>query len=163
VSINDTSLIHYTILNRPGRFDRIFEIRSPQTEKEVLEIILSKTNVIKANYCSDNPLFLKEIDMNNMADILKDCIKYKFTQAEIANAVLEQAFIDINIDMKATDTMSKNWLKTGIMDIIPFLKEAIKKHLKTKEAQENCNFNNKNPDDKLQGRAIALNPSPLFR
>jgi ATPase family associated with various cellular activities (AAA) len=138
VTINDTSSVHYTILNRPGRFDRIFEIESPKSVKEIYEIVLSKINAIKENYCDDD---LKHIlkPCRKLDQVFRKCLSLKFTQAEITNAVVEQAFIDINI-------AKLKWSKITNNIFAGYIFEAIEKHMKTKDAIKKCNFNNKNPE-----------------
>ena len=140
VTINDTSSVHYTILNRPGRFDRIFEIESPKSVREMYEIASSKIAAIKDNYCENNisACILKPAaELNN---VFKKCLSLKFTQAEITSAIVEQAFIDINI-------AKKKWSDVNNIVFAEFLFQAVDKHIKTKEAIKKCDFNNMNPDD----------------
>lgn len=146
VSINDTSSVHYTVLNRPGRFDRIEEIKSPQTIKEIKEVITSKINAIKNNYCTesieaDNLLKNKKINR-----ILRVCLDSKFTQAEITNAIIEQTFIDINIKM-TQGVIQEKWSEIKSAAFAEYVEKSVIKHFKTKEALKNCNFNNKNPEE----------------
>ncbi len=141
VTINDTSSVHYTVLNRPGRFDRIFEIESPKSVREIYEITTSKISSIKDNYCGKNGVSACILKPGKeLNKVMERCLTLKFTQAEITNAIVEQAFIDINIS-------KKKWSEVNNIIFAKFLDIAVNKHLKTKEAIKKCDFNNMNPDE----------------
>jgi len=139
VSVNDTSSVHYTVLNRPGRFDRIFEIVTPTSIDEVQEVVKSKVRSISPNYSDKKIDADKFIERNKEMDaVLNLLMNYKFTQAEITNAVVEQAFIDRKIDIQD---------KKDMLSFAAYMALSIKKHLKTKEALHNCDFSNESPPE----------------
>jgi hypothetical protein len=145
VSINDTSSVHYTILNRPGRFDRVFEITTPRTLEEIYEILESKIKSVQDNYCKVtldlNKILKRSLKMNNT---LKKFLKHKLTQAEITNAIVEQAFIDININFNPVGDENK-WLAVDDKIFSTYLNGAFKKHETTKKSLSNCNFHKEDP------------------
>jgi hypothetical protein len=148
VSINDTSSVHYTVLNRPGRFDRVEEIKSPQTANEVKEVMLSKIGSVKHNYCNEEINDEDLVQDKDFENVLNKCLSMQFTQAEITNAIVEQAFIDINIDMKF-GVVQEGWPGITCKRFTGYINKAINMHLKTKEALKHCNFNNQNPEENL--------------
>jgi hypothetical protein len=149
VSINDTSSVHYTILNRPGRFDRVEEIKSPQNINEIKEVMFSKIKSIKHNYCNEKIVDENLLKDKGLEQTLNKCLSLQFTQAEITNAIIEQAFIDLSIDMKS-GKVQKKWSEISCKKFTEYINRAVGKHLKTKEALKHCNFNNQNPEDNLK-------------
>lgn len=124
VTVNDTSKVHSTIINRPGRFDRVYEVLTPTNISEVIQVIKSKIYSIQDNYykikLNDN--IYDTISLNNIAKI---CIDNNYTQAEICDAIVEQAFIELSI------------INTDIINIdnevfIYHLNQSIEKHMNTK-------------------------------
>lgn len=92
VTINDTKLVHKTIIDRPGRFDEIFEIKPPQSELEIYEVMVSKYNRLKQFYTKfKNIEFPLQKDINLL---LQRCLKNNFTQAEITCGIIEKVFIN---------------------------------------------------------------------
>lgn len=162
VSINDTSSVHYTILNRPGRFDRVEEIKSPQTVDEIKEVMLSKIASVKLNYCNDEINDRDLVQDKEFENVLSKCLSMQFTQAEITSAIVEQAFIDINIDMKS-GIIQENWSGISCKKFTGYINKAINKHLKTKEALKHCNFNNKNPEENLEDSKCPDATGPSLR
>ena len=93
VTINDTEMVHKTIIDRPGRFDEIIEIKPPQSEDEVYEVMLSKFNKLKHFYTKlKNSLFPSQKDI---VELLHRCLKNRFTQAELTCGIIEKVFINI--------------------------------------------------------------------
>jgi AAA+ superfamily predicted ATPase len=143
VTINDTSLIHRTILDRPGRFDRVFEITPPKSIDEVYQVLESKIGHIRHNYCNGTEVSL--MDKNLMSKILKRCVDEKFTQAELTNAITEQALIDMDIEMEGCEA-SNPWEYVAPQDFVKFLEGAVDKHCETKKAIKEYKFNDQDPD-----------------
>jgi hypothetical protein len=125
-SVNDTSLVHYTIINRPGRSDRVIEVLPPKTIQEALFIINSR---LKS--CTEN---VNVITNEQLKEIAERCIAEDFTQADIANAVIEQAFLLIGVNEKNNENLSSV--------LINYLNKAIDIHLETRKAIRNCDFSN---------------------
>lgn len=143
VTINDTSLIHRTILDRPGRFDRVFEITPPKTVDEVYQVFDSKLNHIKHNYCNGTEVSL--LDKDIMGKVLKRCVDEKFTQAELTNAISEQALIDMDVELEGSKAKNP-WRSICPQDFMPFLEGAVEKHCETKKAIKEYKFNDMDPD-----------------
>jgi ATPase family associated with various cellular activities (AAA) len=92
-SLNDTTLVNYSLLNRPGRLDQVIKISPPKDSKEIYEIM--KCRYFK-NTQIDNFILLKNIDKK----IFKKIIKMNFTQADICE-IIEKALLlknEINND-----------------------------------------------------------------
>ena len=85
VTINDTSMVHWSIMNRPGRFDRVFKIETPKTTDEIFEVIMSKIRRLEHDYCGKSGVFNPRPE-----DLSLDrCLQEKFTQAEITSAITD--------------------------------------------------------------------------
>lgn len=99
VTINDTSAVHSTIIDRPGRFDRVIEVLPPQTIEEVDHVVRTKMNIVHKNYFPNGALMeiIDGMSCTNMKDFYQKCIDSDYTQAEITEAVVEQAIIDIKL------------------------------------------------------------------
>lgn len=95
VTINDTDMVHRTIIDRPGRFDEIYEIKPPQTELEAYEVMKSKYNKLVDSYTSFKGVKFPEINEFNHG-ILGECIKNKFTQAELTSGIIEKIFLNVD-------------------------------------------------------------------
>jgi hypothetical protein len=117
VTINDTSLVHKTIL-RPGRIDKIEEITSPKTIEEVYEVLMSKLKVSLIDYKID--LDMNDFSFENLKELLKIILTKNYTQSEIANSIVEQVLLDYTQDKS----------------VIELFKEAIEKLEKSKAALE---------------------------
>jgi hypothetical protein len=130
VTINDTKQVHKTIIDRPGRFDEIIEIKPPQSCLEMYEVMLSKFNKLKYSYPKFKDIkFPLQKDIN---EILERCIKNKFTQAELTCGIIEKVFININ-DPKDSSIVS------GIKDAVTSFEKS-KKSLTTYSFNEKMEF-----------------------
>lgn len=99
VTINDTSAVHSTIIDRPGRFDRVIEILPPQTIEEVDHVVRTKMSIVHENYYPQGELvdIIDGLSCTNMKDFYQKCIDSDYTQAEITEAIIEQAIIDLKL------------------------------------------------------------------
>lgn len=88
VTINDTTLVHSTIINRPGRFDEIIEIPSPNTPQEVEMVVRSRFESLKHKYYP-NVQFPEE----DLSSIYTEMVKERCTQADIASGIVDKVFI----------------------------------------------------------------------
>jgi len=161
VSINDTALVHRTIINRPGRFDRVFEIFPPKTIDEALYVVKSKINAIQSNYCEQMQPKLFADDPTNINKVLDRCIKQGFTQAELTNAIAEQALIEIGIDLKC-GLLAKTWNDITHIEFESYLDKAVDSHIATRTAIKNCNFHDTDPDDDDEAKCVDKQASPGY-
>jgi SpoVK/Ycf46/Vps4 family AAA+-type ATPase len=156
VTINDTSRVHFSIINRPGRFDKVIEIKPPQSLNEIYDVMISKAKKLKRKYCPKS-----QFEIPDMTDLdhqcLQECLDREFTQAEITNAITEQIFIYISI-MVSEDNISWNAITPGIFNKL--LRDSIESHKKTQEAIKNCDFNNIDPTDGLMKEEISYTNTP---
>jgi len=144
VTINDTSLIHPTILDRPGRFDKVFEIKPPQTTREIKDVIVSKASKIKNIYC---PKTKFEIGKKLNENLLNLCLENEFTQAEITSAITEQIYINIS---RMVDDKKTSWDTISTKLFNELFIGAVKSHEETKQAIANyssLNLNDNSEDD----------------
>ena len=166
VTVNDTSRVHFSVINRPGRFDKVIEIKPPQKVKDVYAVMLSKANKLKKNYCkdtcfmipplSDRPITKKNKIFSINFELLKRCLKFDYTQAEIADAITEQIFIDASIGVKEKlYTWEEAYAKFN-----DFFENAIDSHETTRAALKSCNFHNMDPMGDLKGNRTAEENMP---
>jgi len=73
---------------------------------------------------------------------MEKCVREKFTQAEITNAVVEQALIEIGMNNLEGTIKEEVFAK--------YLERAIEVHLETRRAIRECNFHNLDPDDLVE-------------
>jgi len=78
-TINETSKLHATIIDRPERFDEVIEVVPPKNVEEIYTIMNSKFR-----RCCGTPFFgIEEIQ----PEIIQTCLKNKFSQAGIASII----------------------------------------------------------------------------
>lgn len=107
-SVNDTSLVHYSLINRPGRFDEVIMIRTPKTIEEVYSVMECR---YKKNQKKDSNLskdFIKVEDIDE--DIITKIIERSYTQADICE-IIEKALLRENFIDNETLIMSLNELE----------------------------------------------------
>lgn len=157
VSINDTGMVHQTIINRPGRFDRVFEVMAPHDVQEAYEVVCSKAESLAKDYCPDLPFSLPPQPSEHMVKNLEKCLKERFTQAEFTSAVTEQVFIDINIEINHGHLATWDQVSISVFD--KFFETSIEKHLATKKAIKQFRFNSEIGDDyddtEVCGQSVA--------
>lgn len=128
VSINDPTMLHKTIIDRPGRFDEIIEIKSPQSHREIYEVIKSKFYKLRHYYENfENLKFPESTEIDS--ELLDICLKNKFTQAELTCGIIEKLFL--NIDNPLEINFNNEFEK------------AINSLKKSKETLKNYSFNEK--------------------
>jgi hypothetical protein len=126
MTVNDTSLVHYTAINRPGRFDEVIKINPPSTAKEVYEVLETQYNrrALEGTYINGTH-FIGYEKINQ--DLLTNIYKVESTQADICE-VMEKALL-ISVDL-TNDILSK----------------AFENLKKSKQAIKDCNFRDLEPN-----------------
>lgn len=142
VNINDTSRVHYTIIDRAGRFDRVRNIKPPQSIEEAYQVMLSKSVRLTEQYCNGSKFKLPTFKNFNKP-LLEECLKLEFTQADLTNAVLEKVYIDCKIEERENKDFS--WLAIKGNRFNELFRSSLESHRSTKKAIKDCNFNNKDP------------------
>ena len=148
-TINDTSLVHYTLINRPGRLDQVIMIKPPQDIEEVFSVMRMRFMKNKKNDENIRGDFLPlgEIDRK----ILDEIVKAQYTQADICEVIEKALLLE---DAITNDT----------------LRESLKKLKDSKEAIKACNFKGEDPrgdldnrptEDRAVGRSV--NPTEVLR
>jgi len=92
ITVNDPEMIHKTIIDRPGRFDEIYQIKPPQTPKEAYEVMKSKYDMLVDYYTDFKNIQFPKIRKFN--GILQRCLDNKFTQAELTSGIVEKVFLN---------------------------------------------------------------------
>ncbi len=123
-TINDTSRIHYSLIDRPGRFDEVIMVRPPSEYQDIYDIMRVKYDKEKDKFEEEATFFpmFDEID----ASLYEEIAKRKYTQADIVE-VVEKA-------MLFGAVVSNDTLKLGLETLNG-----------TKDAIRECNFNNEDP------------------
>ncbi len=88
-TINDSSLVNSTLINRRGRFDKVFYVGEPKHHEDIYSIMNVR---YKREMKKDLPI--KNINKN----IYKTIIKNRFTQSDICEVIDNLIIMDINID-----------------------------------------------------------------
>jgi hypothetical protein len=145
-TVNDTSLIHRTIINRPGRSDKVIEIFPPRTPEEALTVLGTRLKRIQDIYHFTIPEGL--FKNHQILNVMEKCVHEDFTQAEITNAVVEQAVIDMGVDR----------VEYSLPNFIEYLNRAVAHQLDTRQAIRNCNFNNEDYPELKSNEAMIETP-----
>lgn len=105
-SVNDTSLVHYSLINRPGRLDEVILVSTPKTKEEVYDILKCRyyKNKIKDPEIKGEFITYKNINHEYLQNILDK----KYTQADICE-IVEKALL---IDSEFTEETFKNSLES---------------------------------------------------
>ena len=143
VTINETNKVHKSIIDRPGRFDRVIQINPPSNNKQVHEILSSKFNKLKPIYCPRSRFKIPDLKKLDNG-LISECIKNKFTQAEISNAIMEQVFLD---SKEIIETNGRTWNSLDKDFFNERLHKAIDVHLDTKKAIASADFSLKAIED----------------
>lgn len=90
-TVNDSSTIHYSLINRRGRFDKVFLIDRPKTDDEIIHVLKCryKKNTGKEFLLSKTKLkgFLKEahgLDRSDLCEII-DCMEITDLKLTVEN------------------------------------------------------------------------------
>jgi len=91
-TINDTSLVHYSLINRPGRFDEVIRIKTPQDTEEIYDVMRCRYDKNRAVDSEITSEFMQYKDINK--DILENILKRSYTQADICEIIEKCLLID---------------------------------------------------------------------
>jgi hypothetical protein len=113
MTVNDTSLVHYTVINRPGRFDEVVMVMPPRTNKEVFEVLLTQYNkrVKEGEYLKGVP-FITYYSISKK--LLGDIRKKGYTQADICEVLDKALLINETISNESLTKAYKNLVKSKI-------------------------------------------------
>jgi len=130
-TINDTSLVHYTLINRPGRFDQVILIKPPQSAEEVYGIM--KTRYNKSRSGSTEFLSIDEVGI----DILESIVSSGYTQADICEIIEKALLME---DVITVDTIRDSLNQLG----------------SSKQAIQQCNFKGDDPRSLFENATISI-------
>lgn len=123
-TINDTKLVHYTLINRPGRLDQVILINPPQSAQEAYEVMQARFGKLTSGDPSICPEFpgLDSLDESIFDAVLGNSM----TQADICELVEKAVLVE--------DAVTNGSLHISIESI-----------LMSKRAIQVCNFGGNNP------------------
>lgn len=123
-SVNDTSLVHYSLINRPGRFDEVIMVKTPQDEEEVYGIMKCRYDKNKKVDPEITKKFMSFKDIEK--GLLEEVVRKKFTQADVCE-IVEKSLLLENVVTNKT------------------IRESILSLEESKRALRECNFNGGDP------------------
>lgn len=94
-SINDTGLVHYSLINRPGRYDEVVMIKPPQEIEDIYDIMKCR---YEKNRKTDPEITEPFLSINEIDKKCFDTILLrKFTQADICEIIEKSLLIENHI------------------------------------------------------------------
>lgn len=140
VSVNDTSLVHYSLINRPGRLDEVIMIKTPQDIDEIYLIMKCRydKNRRKDTEIQEDFISFDAIDK----DLLNAVLAGGYTQADVCE-IVEKALL---LDNEVTNQV---------------LKESFSYLKQSKEALKKCNFGGDDPYKNYGVDAEASEPKEM--
>lgn len=130
-TINDTSLVHYSLINRPGRFDQVILIKPPTDHQEIYDIMHTRYEKNKSKGISGDFPEFKEIDES----IFKDIVANQYTQADICEIVEKVLLLE--------DTVTEGALRHSLTEL-----------KNSKDAIKLCDFGGDDPRSSKDPAAI---------
>lgn len=125
-TINDTKLVHYTLINRPGRLDEVILVEPPKTPQEAYEVMEARFGKIAETDPKIKKGFPSLADMDPA--LFESIIKTKMTQADVCELVEKAVLLKDEVTNES-------------------LGEAVKALLASKEAIKLCDFGGNSPFD----------------
>jgi hypothetical protein len=105
-SVNDTSLVHYSLINRPGRFDEVIRIGTPKNHEEVYDIMKCRYD---KNKRADSEIIEEFMSYNDICkNHIKLIIERKYTQADICEIVEKALLINNSVTNESIDSSIRN-------------------------------------------------------
>lgn len=147
VTINDTNLVHETVINRPGRFEEIIEIKSPQTKQEVQSVLESRFKKSVKKYFKVDKYKLPKMDKQ----LIEACLNNKFTQADLACNIIDKILFSLESIENLNNKVFNEKFKKAIDNVI-----------KTKNTLLTYSFSDKKTEIPPQEEVCCENPK-LFK
>ena len=124
VTVNDTALIHYSLINRPGRLDQVIKIKPPQDPEEVYGVMSCRFMKNKMTDPDIKGDFIPYDDIDK--DLLKIIVDRQYTQADICEIIEKSLLMSNKIDNQL--------LRSSVCDLE-----------ESKKALRECNFGGDDP------------------
>lgn len=125
-TINDTKMVHYTLINRPGRLDEIILVEPPKTPQEAYEVMEARFGKITKTDTCVKKSFPKIEDIDPA--VFDSIIQNKMTQADVCELIEKAVLLKDEITNES-------------------LQESVKALMNSKQAIKVCDFGGKNPYD----------------
>lgn len=125
-TINDTNRVHYSLINRPGRFDKVILVKPPQTKEEVYSVMGTRFGKEVGKFYQNESKTLVDIDSIS-EDFFQRTIQNSLTQVDICE-IIDSALL--HHDLLGTSQ----------------LVDSLNSILTTKQNITLCNFKNKDPN-----------------
>lgn len=130
-TINDTNRVHYSLINRPGRFDKVILVKPPQRDEEVYSVMTTRFEKEVNKFYSDrNKKIVTKADVSK--NFFSGVIENNLTQVDICE-IVDSALLHHDV------------LEN------PVLIESLNSILLTKQNIKLCNFKNRDPDQVYDG------------
>lgn len=118
-TLNETNTIHHSLINRRGRFDKVFFFDYPKSCEEIISVMKNKYN----KECG------KDLPFENLNEsIIKKITSNKFSHSDICEVIESMVINDIEINEKNVEN--------GVDEVI-----------KTMEAIKRCSFDKDEEDE----------------
>jgi hypothetical protein len=130
-TINDTNRVHYSLINRPGRFDKVILVKPPQYDEEVYSVMTTRfEREVNKFYSDRNKKIVTKADVSK--NFFSGVIENNLTQVDICE-IIDSALLHHDL------------LESGV------LIESLNSILLTKQNIKLCNFKNRYPDQGYDG------------
>jgi adenylate kinase family enzyme len=136
-TINDTKLVHYTLINRPGRLDEVILVEPPKTAQEAYEVMVARFAKIASTDEAVDKNFPKMEDFDPA--VFRDIIEHRMTQADVCELIEKAVLLKDVVNNES-------------------LREAINALLTSKEAIKICNFGGNSPYETDDNGTLELTP-----
>lgn len=90
-SVNDTSMVHYSLINRPGRLDEVIFIQTPQSVEEVYSILKCRYYKNQTKDPEIKEEFMSHEDIN--PKYIQEILDKEYTQADVCELVEKSLLI----------------------------------------------------------------------
>lgn len=154
-SVNDSSLVNRTFLGRPGRNDEVIEVKPPQSERELYQVLATRFRKLKKCY-----RFIEECNFPTMEEIgyetLRKILSYKFTQAELTCGILEKMILNADSSENVSDVCSFRTLLLDAVDQYSDQKSVISRYKYTYPDFQLTNETESRGDDLTEAEAVDV-------
>lgn len=114
-TVNDTSGVHYSLINRPGRFDEIVVVDTPKSKQEIYSVMKCRYNKNKEIESGIDPTVSEKelLPMNKISGkVYRSIIKNKYSHADVCEIIEKSLFVSYDITNKTLISSIENLKKS---------------------------------------------------